>query len=187
MQRTPRTRRAFGNINRRALALAKSVRMLVLDVDGVFTDGGLYFDREGMAMKRFNVQDGLGVKLAQAAGIEVAVITGLNAPAVGFRVKELGIEEYFAGRVKKREALLDICGRKGLELPELAYLGDDWVDLAPMELVGLPMAVGNAVLEVRRKAAWISNAPGGGGAVREAVRFILMAQNRLDDVLKSWS
>ncbi len=176
-----------GRFSRKALALARRVRMLVLDVDGVLTDGGLYYDRDGMAMKRFNVQDGLGIKLAQAAGLEVAVITGLDAPAVELRVRELKIEEYFAGRLRKRDVLLDICRRHGLELHELAYLGDDWVDITPLKLVGLPMAVVNAQPETRRLAAWISSSPGGHGAVREAVRFLLLAQNRLEASHGEWS
>lgn len=176
-----------GHFTRKALLLARRVRMLVLDVDGVLTDGGLYYDREGMAMKRFNVQDGLGIKLAQAAGLEIAVITGLDAPAVELRVRELEIREYFAGRLKKRDVLLGICQRHGLELEQLAFLGDDWVDIVPMKLVGLPMAVANAQPEARRLAAWVSRSPGGHGAVREAVRFLLMAQHKLEASLGEWS
>jgi 3-deoxy-D-manno-octulosonate 8-phosphate phosphatase (KDO 8-P phosphatase) len=160
--------------------------MLLLDVDGVLTDGGLYYDSEGNISKRFNVQDGLGIKLAQAAGLEVGVITGLDSPAVERRVRELGIEEYFAGHLKKMAILEDIQERKGLTLEQIAYVGDDWVDAAPMRAVGLAMAVTNAQPEILELAHWVSRHKGGHGAVREAVRFILLAQGRLDAIWREW-
>jgi len=172
---------------RKALARAKQVRLLVLDVDGVLTDEGLYYDAQGAISKRFNVQDGLGVKLAQGAGIEVAVITGLDSPAVETRVRELDVEEYFAGHLKKRAVLEDLAARKGLDLEAVAYLGDDWVDLTPLRLVGLPMAVANAQPVIKRAALWVSQTPGGHGAVREAIRFILMAKGQLTRMRQAWS
>lgn len=168
------------------LQRARDVRLLVLDVDGVLTDGGLFYDAEGRILKRFNVQDGLGIKLAQAAGLELAVITGLDSPAVAHRVKELGIDEYHAGHLVKVDLLRAICGRKGLPLERTAYLGDDWVDAAPMRVVGLPMAVANAQPEILGLAAWISRAPGGQGAVREAIRFLLEAQGTLEGLWRTW-
>jgi 3-deoxy-D-manno-octulosonate 8-phosphate phosphatase (KDO 8-P phosphatase) len=163
------------------VARAQAVSLLVLDVDGVLTDGGMYVDARGEVTKRFNVHDGLGIKVAQAAGIEVAVITGLDHPAVAARIRELGIGEYHPGASKKSETLLDIIERRGLAPDRVAYLGDDWVDAGPMQLVGLPMAVADAQPEILALARWVSGRAGGHGAVREAIRFLLAASGRLTD------
>lgn len=167
--------------------LAAAVKLLVLDVDGVLTDGGLYYDAEGRVSKRFNVQDGLGVKVAQQAGLHVAVITGLNQGAVAARVRELGIEEYHAGHVDKLPLMRGILDRLGLDWNEAAYLGDDWVDAAIMRRVGLPMAVPNARPRVRELALWIAPVPGGHGAVREAVEFLLDCRGQLDELWRRWA
>ncbi len=166
--------------------LAKKVRVLVLDVDGVLTDGGLYYDSEGNVSKRFNVQDGLGIKLAQAADLEIAVITGLKSAAVEKRVRELGIDEFHAGHLEKVPLLDKIRSARGLEFDQMAYLGDDWVDAGPMDVVGLPMAVANAQPEILEMAQWISSNNGGHGAVREAIRFILSAQGKLEGAWEAW-
>lgn len=171
----------------KAQAAAKAVVMLVLDVDGVFTDGGLYYDAKGGITKRFNVQDGLGVKLAQAAGLEVAVATGLDSEAVRLRIRELGIKEYFAGHLDKGDIVREISTRRGIPLEHMAYLGDDWVDGGALRVVGLPMAVADAQPELRELAAWVSAKPGGHGAVRDAIAFILKAQGKYDDLWRSWS
>ena len=171
----------------RADILARDVRLLVLDVDGVLTDGGLYYDSAGGVGKRFNVQDGLGIKMAQAAGLEVAVITGLNHVAVETRVRELGITDYFAGHFEKMPLLESLRDRHGLEFRQMAYLGDDWVDARVMRAVGLPMAVANAQPEIKGLAAWISERAGGHGAVREAITFLLKSQNRLEDLWERWA
>lgn len=165
---------------------AAKIRLLVLDVDGVLTDGGLYYDHQGNVSKRFNVQDGLGIKLAQAAGLDIAVITGLDHPAVESRVRELGISEYHAGHLAKIPLLTDICRRLNLDLSQVAYLGDDWVDAGPMRAVGLPMAVANAQSEILVMADFITEAKGGDGAVREAIRHILEARGDLDALWEEW-
>jgi len=169
-----------------ATDLARDVRLLVLDVDGVFTDGGLWYDADGRVTKRFDVRDGLGVKMAQQQGLAVAVITGLDHPAVRARVTELGVEDYHAGYKSKAPMLDSILERHGLTRSQAAYVGDDWVDAAPMEAVGLPMAVADARPEIRAMAAWVSEARGGFGAVREAVEFILRAQGKLDQAFGWW-
>jgi len=163
------------------LARARGIALLVLDVDGVLTDGGIYLDARGEVTKRFHVHDGLGIKVAQAEGIEVAVITGLDHPAVAARMRDLGIEEYHPGFKNKVETLRDILRRKGLTPKQVAYLGDDWVDAGPLRLVGLPMAVCDAQPEILELACWVSSRPGGQGAVREAIRFLLTASGRLAD------
>ncbi|WP_462324817.1 KdsC family phosphatase [Desulfoplanes sp.] len=170
-----------------AKARAAETKMLVLDVDGVLTDGGLYYDQEGRILKRFNVQDGLGIKLAQRAGIAIAVISGLNSRAVATRVKELGIEYYYPGHHHKIPILQKISQKSGIDVSHMAYLGDDWVDVGPMETVGLPMAVANAQPEILSLALWIAQSSGGHGAVREAVRFLLQAQNQLDQLWRTWA
>ncbi|WP_291321611.1 HAD hydrolase family protein [Desulfonatronospira sp.] len=161
--------------------------LLVLDADGVLTDGGLYYDQNGGIMKRFNVQDGLGLKLAMAAGLQIAVITGLNSAAVEKRITELGITDYFAGSVHKMPYLERLARDKNLDFLRMAYLGDDWVDARPMMHVGLPMAVANAQPEIKKLAIWTSTATGGHGAVRQAVRFILQAQGKLEKQWQKWS
>jgi 3-deoxy-D-manno-octulosonate 8-phosphate phosphatase (KDO 8-P phosphatase) len=169
-----------------ALARARRVRLLVLDVDGVMTDGGLYYDARGEIIKRFNVQDGLGIKTAQAAGIEIAVITGLSSEAVHARVRELGIREYHDGYKEKVPVIERMARENGLEMSELAYMGDDWVDVGPMSRVGLAMAVADAQPEVLALAHWVSSRPGGHGAVREAITFLLAAQDKLEPAFRKW-
>ncbi|MDD4952183.1 MAG: HAD hydrolase family protein [Desulfovibrionaceae bacterium] len=164
----------------RAEDLARKIRLLILDVDGVLTDGGLYYDQQGSVLKRFNVQDGLGVKLAQSAGLGVAVITGLNHGCVEARVRELGIKDYYPGNHKKVPFMERLRRDKDLDYSQIAYLGDDLVDMPVLRLVGLPMAVINASKEIVGMAAWVSARPGGHGAVREAIEFILHSQGLFD-------
>lgn len=166
---------------------ARNVRLVVLDVDGVLTDGGLYYDESGCVMKRFDVQDGLGIKLAGRCGLAFAVITGLDSPAVRKRVTELGITAYHPGHHHKAPVLVDISEQTSIPLAQMAYVGDDWVDAAPMSLVGLPIAVANARPEILRLAAWVTRASGGGGAVREAIEFILRAQGKLETLWQEWA
>jgi 3-deoxy-D-manno-octulosonate 8-phosphate phosphatase (KDO 8-P phosphatase) len=153
----------------------------------VLTDGGLYYGPEGQMAKRFQVQDGLGIKLAQAAGLHIAVISGLDSPAVAKRMEELGVTDYHAGHIAKLDLVRGVCQRAGCTLEEAAFLGDDWVDAGPLRAVGLPMAVSNAQPEILQMAAWVSQRPGGQGAVREAIRFILEARGLLDGLWALWS
>lgn len=168
-------------------AQAARVKLMILDVDGVLTDGGLYYDHAGNVTKRFHVQDGLGIKLAQSYGLEFAVITGLNQGAVEARMRDLGIAEYHAG-FKDKVPLMDaICGRHGISRSEVAFLGDDWVDAGVMRAVGFPMAVANAQPEILGLAKWISRLSGGQGAVREAVMFLLRCRGQYQAAWEKWS
>ncbi|MDQ7032694.1 MAG: HAD-IIIA family hydrolase [Desulfonauticus sp.] len=167
--------------------IVKSIKILVLDVDGVLTDGGVYYDTRGQIIKRFNVQDGLGIKVAQQAGLQLAVISGLISDAVRLRLEELGVQDYFLGHNQKIPALIELQQKYNLNWDEMAYLGDDWVDAAPMQKVGLPMAVANAVPEIKELALWISSRKGGDGAVREAISFILKGQGKLLDIWNKWA
>jgi len=170
-----------------AEAAARDVRLMILDVDGVMTDGGLYYDETGCVMKRFNVQDGLGIKMGPLVGIDFAVITGLESPAVRRRVTELGIIHYYYGHHRKAPILREIAEKTGIPFAHMAYIGDDWVDAAPMSMVGLPIAVPNARPEILKLAAWTTRATGGQGAVREALDFILRAQGKLDALWQDWA
>ena len=156
-----------------ALEAAKKIRFLVLDVDGVCTDGKLYFCNMGNVCKAFCSQDGLGIKTALRVGLGIGVITGRDDDGVRTRMIQLGITEYHPDHLSKLSVLNKICARLGLARHEVAYLGDDWIDLDPMRAVGLPMAVANARPEVAQEALYVTAARGGEGAVREAIEFLL--------------
>lgn len=166
--------------------LARAIRLLVLDVDGVMTDGGLYFNADGLTFKRFHVQDGIGIRLAKDAGIEVAVITGMDVPCVARRLETLGVSEYYAGHDNKYTVLDRIRIRLGLQWSEIAYMGDDWVDLAPMLHVGFPVAVANARPEVKQAARFITDQNGGNGSIREFVDMLLTCQGKRESLLEHW-
>lgn len=169
------------------LKAAQKVRLLVLDVDGVLTDGGLYYDAHGHIQKRFHVHDGLGIKMALRAGMQLAVITGLDSAAVHTRVTELGIPHYYPGFHHKMDSLSRILAEEDLRLEQTAYLGDDLVDLAPMRAVGLPLAVSNARPEILAQALWVTPHGGGNGAVRDAVELLLRAQGSWESICAHWT
>lgn len=173
-------------MSRSAIELAKNIKLLVLDVDGVLTDGGLYFGEDGIIMKRFNVQDGFGIKLAQSVGLHIGVITGLNQKPVERRVSELGIELYYPGHHHKIAPFKDMCESLGIKTSQAAFMGDDWIDLGVMNEAGLALSVPNGLPDVIEKADWVSTRKGGEGAVREAIGFILEAQGLLEDAKKKW-
>lgn len=175
------------SVSRRSVEdAARSIRLLVLDVDGVMTDGGLYYDANGLVMKRFDVQDGIGIRLAKAVGIEVAVLSGMAAPCVLKRLEVLGVTEYHGGSDNKCTILNAMRERLRLGWEHIAYLGDDWVDLAPMYRVGLPAAVANAMPEVKAIARFVTRKSGGHGAVRELVDMLLTCQGKRDALLEQW-
>lgn len=167
--------------------LAIPIRMLVLDVDGVLTDGGLYYNEDGLAMKRFDVQDGLGIKLAQRAGIEVVIISGMASAALLKRAADLGVGECHDGCFHKLARLEQIIGSRGLSWENVAYVGDDVIDLPAMCAVGLPLAVHNAQPEVRVMARYVAPRGGGAGGVRWLIRHILLAQGRMGDLLADFA
>lgn len=158
--------------------LAEHIELLILDVDGVLTDGLLYYDEQGNESKCFSVRDGLGLRLLQEAGVEVGVITGRESVSVGSRMRELGIEILFQKVRNKRRVLEQLLEQKQLSWDKVAYMGDDLNDLPCLKLVGLPMAPSNAVSEVKEIALFIAEGPGGNGAVREACELIAKAKGR---------
>ncbi len=165
-----------------AEARAAGIRMLALDVDGVLTDGSIYYGNAGEELKAFNIRDGLGIKLLQRAGISVVIITGRQSEIVARRARELGITDVVQGREDKRTALLEICSTHGLDIGECAYMGDDLPDLGAIRDAGLGMTVAGAADPVAAAADWQSRHPGGGGAVREACEFILSARGVLEQL-----
>jgi len=163
---------------------AEKIRLLVLDVDGVLTDGSIYYSNSGDELKAFNIQDGLGIKLLQVADIEVAIITGRSSSLLSRRTKELGIDRVIQGREDKLTALHELLADSAYELDEIAYMGDDLPDLAVIRRVGLGMTVANASPTVAEHACWQSSRDGGCGAVREAAEFILKAQNKFAQAIE---
>jgi 3-deoxy-D-manno-octulosonate 8-phosphate phosphatase (KDO 8-P phosphatase) len=158
---------------------AAKIRLAVFDVDGVLTDGTLTYDDRGVEYKRFHTQDGLGLKLLQQAGVTVAVISARNSDVVTLRMRELGIRHVYQGSDDKLRVLRELLRSLRIDAAETAYTGDDLPDAPPMRMVGLAVAVQNAVAAVREYAHWITTRPGGHGAVREICDFILTSQNKL--------
>jgi 3-deoxy-D-manno-octulosonate 8-phosphate phosphatase (KDO 8-P phosphatase) len=157
---------------------ASEIALLVLDVDGVMTDGRLWFDGGGEALKAFHVRDGHGIKSLAAAGVGVAVISGRDSPAVSARMRDLGIGDVAQGVADKARALAELLGRRGIDARRVACLVDDTPDLGLMAAVGLPAAVADAHPAVLAAAKHVTRAAGGEGAVREFCDFLLAARGR---------
>lgn len=164
---------------------AARVRLLGLDVDGVLTDGRLYFGARGETLKAFDVRDGFGLQLLRAAGVELAIITGRRSPIVATRARDLGIVHVLQGQRDKHAGLQRLLRATGVDAGECAFMGDDWPDLSVLAAVGLAAAVADAAPEVRRVAHWVAASPGGRGAVRELCTLILRAQGRFDGLLQA--
>jgi 3-deoxy-D-manno-octulosonate 8-phosphate phosphatase (KDO 8-P phosphatase) len=152
---------------------AGGIKLLLLDVDGVMTDGSIHMSGSGEEMKSFHVRDGYGLKLLMESGVEVVIISGRDSEAVTQRAEELGIRMVFQGVKDKGEICRQVMARKGLSKSEVAGIGDDLPDLALFEHAGLRIAVADAVREVREAADFTTRIPGGRGAVREACEWIL--------------
>ena len=172
---------AVGPGNHLSPELAQKIRMVVLDVDGVLTDGGVYVGElpggEALEMKQFDIQDGLGVKLLQWAGVEVVVVSGRLSRATEIRAEELGIKEcHQDGGAQKVRIILRLMRERGLDWGQVAMLADDLPDLAVLRRVGLPAVVANATPEARDAAVWQARKSGGRGAVREFCEAILKAR-----------
>jgi 3-deoxy-D-manno-octulosonate 8-phosphate phosphatase (KDO 8-P phosphatase) len=165
---------------------AKQVRLLILDIDGVMTDGGLQFDNQGEEYKTFNSLDGHGVRMLLDCGIEVAVITGRNSGIVSHRMNDLGVKHIYQGNRDKLPAFEKLLQDTGLEPEQAAYIGDDLPDLPIMRRVGLAIAVQNAHVFVKQHCDWVTTARGGNGAVREVTDFILQAQSLLEAAQDSY-
>ncbi len=154
----------------------KGIKLISLDVDGVLTDGGLYYAEDGTELRRFNVKDGMGIKLAQAAGIEFAVISASITPAIEHRAKRLGIDHVHIGCKSKVETLQDICARLNIAAEAVAHMGDDLNDLPIFESVGLALAPADAVASVCAAANYVTERLGGQGCVREICDLAVTAR-----------
>ena len=155
---------------------AQTVRLMAFDVDGIFTDGALYYNADGDALKAFNILDGLGLKLLQKAGIHTAIITGRASQMVKQRFTELNVDFVIQNREDKGQALAELAGKLDFEQKDLGFMGDDFPDLTTLDVAGFFASVPNAPCLVQEKAAFVTNSLGGHGAVRELCEFLLKEQ-----------
>ncbi len=160
------------------LERARDVRLAIFDVDGVLTDGTIYIGAQGEAFKAFDIQDGHGVKMLQAAGIATAIISGRSSEAVTRRAQELSIEHVVQGSPDKVASLEALLAKVGLEARQCAFVGDDLPDLAVMKRCGYAVAVANAVEAVKEAAHYVTRSHGGRGAVREVCELLLRSQGK---------
>ena len=170
---------------------ARRVRLVIFDVDGVLTDSGVYMgelpDGSTVELKRFDIQDGLAIKLLMGTGMPVALVSGRVSAATTMRARELGIEEcHQVPGAMKMPVVRNLLARNGVSWDEVAMLADDLPDLPVFRRVGLPVAVGNATPELVRDAIWQTRAQGGRGAVREFVRALLIARGEWDNVVQGY-
>ncbi|MDH3220565.1 MAG: HAD family hydrolase [Gammaproteobacteria bacterium] len=159
---------------------ARRTRLLIIDVDGVLTDGGLQFDNHGEEYKTFNSLDGHGIRMMLDCAVDVAVITGRKSRIVDHRMGELGVRHVYQGYRDKRHALEKLLRETGHDASQVAYVGDDLPDLPLMRRVGFSIAVQNAHGFVKQHCDWVTTASGGHGAVREITDYILHAQGLLE-------
>jgi 3-deoxy-D-manno-octulosonate 8-phosphate phosphatase (KDO 8-P phosphatase) len=166
--------------NPQLLQRGQTIKLAIFDVDGVLTDGRLYFLADGSEFKTFNTLDGQGIKMLIASGIRTAIISGRSTPVVAKRAQNLGIQHLYQGREDKLVVLDELLAELGLNYADVAYLGDDLPDLPVMRRAGLGMAVANANEFVRQHAHGVTQARGGEGAAREFCELILAAQGNLE-------
>jgi len=169
-----------------AMARAASVRLMGFDVDGVLTDGALYFTAQGDEMKAFSSQDGHGLKMLQRAGVEVAIVSGRSSRALELRARNLGIEELHMGVADKRALLAGLAARRGIDLAQAGYMGDDVVDLPILRACGFSATVADGHGEVRARVDYVAIRSGGRGAVREVCDLILRAQGKWDAAMAEY-
>ena len=162
-----------------------NIKLIISDIDGVWTDGSFYKGTDGQEFKKFNVNDGVGVAMARAAGFKIALISGRYSPATEYRAKELNIEDVYNGGLNKIVAYEELKKKYNLIDSEIAYVGDDLIDIPVMEKVGAPIAVENAIISVKEISIYITKTAGGYGAFRESVSWIINQQGRMSDILKS--
>ena len=160
----------------------KRIRMLMLDIDGVMTDGRIIMDDEGRELKNFNVRDGHGLKVMQRYGIKVAIITGRQSNLVRHRAKDLDIKDVYQKVFNKKEILEKILKKHKLSPDETAFIGDDIVDIPVLKRVGFSVAVADAVDVVKKQVDYITSHKGGKGAVREVCEMILKAQEKWPEI-----
>ncbi len=165
---------------------AAQIRLIIFDVDGVLTDGSLFMDDNGQEYKAFYSQDGHGMKMLQSTGVEIGIITGRRSRVVALRMESLGIRHLYQGNEDKLPAFEELTAKLGLDKEQIAYVGDDVIDLPIMRRVGLAIAVQDAHPLVKQHAHWETSAPGGRGAAREVCELLMNAQGMLDSVLSRY-
>ncbi len=162
---------------------AAHIKLLALDVDGVLTDGRLYFSEDGGELKTFDTQDGHGIKMLQQSGVVCAIITGRTTTLVERRTRNLGVAHLLQGREDKLAALKELTAQLGMALKDVAYMGDDWPDLPAVLAAGFGVSVANAHKELLLRADYVTTLAGGCGAVREVCDLLLKAQHNYDAAL----
>ena len=169
------------------LAKAANIRLVIFDVDGVLTDGSLFIGDDAEEYKAFNSKDGHGMKMLQDSGVTIAIITGRTSRVVEHRMSSLGIEHVFQGRLEKVPAYQELISQLGFASGQVAYVGDDVVDLGVMRRVGLAIAVQDAHPLVKQHAHWQTEHPGGRGAARDVCELIMSAQGTLERELEKYT
>jgi 3-deoxy-D-manno-octulosonate 8-phosphate phosphatase (KDO 8-P phosphatase) len=167
---------AIVNIPKAILEKARRIEFLLLDVDGVMTDGTIYIDADGRETKAFNIYDGSGIHMIRKAGVRVGIITGRQSAIVDYRAQELGIAEVHQKVLEKIKVYDELLRKYDLQDFQMAYIGDDVIDLPILERAGLSVAVPNAHPEVKGRVDWVTRKAGGSGAVREVTDLLLMAR-----------
>ena len=162
---------------------ARDIELVVFDVDGVLTDGSLYYSANGESQTRFHALDGHGMKMLIQSGIQVAMMTGRQSEITNRRAAELGIPHLLQNVRNKRQALTELCQELNIELNQVAFIGDDLIDLAVMQRVGLALSVPNAPIDIQQAAHWVSQLAGGQGGAREHCDMILASQGLLGPLL----
>jgi 3-deoxy-D-manno-octulosonate 8-phosphate phosphatase (KDO 8-P phosphatase) len=165
---------------------AKKIKMILMDVDGVMTDGKIIFGNNGVEAKQFDAKDGVGIKIAQRLGIQFGLITGRSSEAVARRAEELAIEEVHQGQKQKIKPYEDILNRHSLKDEEVCFIGDDVVDVPIMRRVGFPVAVADAHPDIIPFAVHTTACRGGQGAIREVIDLIIKAQGKWDEMMKRY-
>jgi len=164
----------------------RRIELVLSDVDGVLTNGGIIFDNQGIESKEFSVRDGLGIQLWQRAGFRFGILTARTSHIVRLRAVELGIEIVRQGFDDKLPVAQEIIAQQGLQMEQVCYIGDDLTDAPVIRRVGLGVAVADAAAEVKSVAHWVTKSSGGCGAVRELIEALLRARSRWDDLIRRY-
>jgi 3-deoxy-D-manno-octulosonate 8-phosphate phosphatase (KDO 8-P phosphatase) len=164
----------------------RQIELILSDVDGVLTDGGIYFDNQGIELKRFHIRDGMGIRLWQRAGYRFGLLTARSSHIVKVRAAELNIDLVRQGFEHKLRAAKELIAELGLKPEQVCHLGDDLTDLPVIQYVGLGVAVQDAAEDVRGVADYITDLPGGRGAVREVIEMVLKAKGRWNDLVRNY-
>jgi 3-deoxy-D-manno-octulosonate 8-phosphate phosphatase (KDO 8-P phosphatase) len=173
-------------MDRVAQSRVANIKLLAMDVDGVLTDGSIILHHDGTESKRFNLLDGHGIRMWHRAGLQTAFISGRTAEVTTQRAKQLQVTYVFQDCHEKLSSFESLLKEAGLEAAEVAYIGDDVMDIPLLKRAGLSVAVANAVDEVKQNAAYITEHPGGAGAVREVVEYILKSTGRWDELMQKY-